>query len=100
LPAQAAIRELKVRPMVDMVDSLHPSYAKQEECGVEASLNHLGTLLFVSKGGPEWAFQIELYRADAYSGTLIEFVFCLFSFFSPSTTIYLMWIAQDRRDAT
>jgi len=76
LPAQAAIRELKVRPVVD---ALRPSHAKKEECGVEASLNHCGTLLFVSKGGPEWAFQIELYRADAYSGTLIEFVFSCFS---------------------
>ncbi|KAH9985601.1 hypothetical protein BJV77DRAFT_1031733 [Russula vinacea] len=54
LPAQAALRELK------------------EECGIEAALNHCGTLLFVSKGGPEWAFQIEIYRADVYSGTLIE----------------------------
>ncbi|KAI0305168.1 hypothetical protein B0F90DRAFT_1625355 [Multifurca ochricompacta] len=53
-PAQAAARELK------------------EECGVEASLDHCGTLLFVNKGGPEWAFQIEIYRADGYSGTLIE----------------------------
>ena len=97
LPAQAAVRELKVRPVVD---PLHLSHTKKEECGVEASLDHCGTLLFVSKGGPEWAFQIELYRADAFSGTLIEFVFCLFSFFSSSTTIYLTWIAQDRRDAT
>ncbi|KAH9000764.1 hypothetical protein EDB86DRAFT_3041809 [Lactarius hatsudake] len=53
-PAQAAARELK------------------EECGIEASLEHCGTLLFFTKGGPEWAFQIEIYRADAYSGTLIE----------------------------
>ncbi|KAI9511618.1 hypothetical protein F5148DRAFT_1169213 [Russula earlei] len=53
-PGQAALRELK------------------EECGVEARLNHCGTLLFVTTGEPEWAFQIELYRADAYSGTLIE----------------------------
>ncbi|KAH9053179.1 hypothetical protein EDB87DRAFT_1653153 [Lactarius vividus] len=53
-PAQAAARELK------------------EECGIEASLEHCGTLLFFTKGGPEWAFQIEIYRAEAYSGTLIE----------------------------
>ena len=75
LPSQAAVRELKVRPSCGV--SLHPSHAKKEECGVEAPLNHCGTLLFVSKGGPEWAFQIELYRADTYSGTLIEFVFYL-----------------------
>lgn len=37
-------------------------------------MEHSGTLLFVAKGGPEWAFQIEIYRADTYSGTLIEFV--------------------------
>ncbi|KAF8489733.1 hypothetical protein F5888DRAFT_1796133 [Russula emetica] len=43
LPAQAALRELK------------------EECGIEAPLNHCGTLLF-----------IELYRSDTYGGTLIE----------------------------
>jgi len=54
LPAQAALRELR------------------EECGIEAPLKHCGTLFFVNKGGPEWAFQIELYRADTYSGTLIE----------------------------
>jgi len=53
-PAQAALRELK------------------EECGVEAPLDHCGTLLFVTTGDPEWAFQIEIYRAVAYSGTLIE----------------------------
>ncbi|KAH9974060.1 NUDIX hydrolase domain-like protein [Lactifluus volemus] len=53
-PAQAAARELK------------------EECGIEASLNHCGTLLFTIQGGPEWAFQIEIYRADAYTGALIE----------------------------
>ncbi|KAI0053122.1 hypothetical protein FA95DRAFT_1552608 [Auriscalpium vulgare] len=53
-PAQAAARELK------------------EECGVEAPLQHCGSLLFVSQSGPEWAFQIEVYRADEYTGALIE----------------------------
>ena len=47
----------------------------KEECGVEAPLNHCGTLLFVTKSGPEWAFQIEIYRTDVYTGTLIECVF-------------------------
>lgn len=95
LPSQAAVRELKVRPSCGV--SPHPSHAKKEECGVEAPLNHCGTLLFVSKEGPEWAFQIELYRADTYSGTLIEFVFLSSAVL---TVIYLMWIAQDRRNAT
>ncbi|KAI0264682.1 hypothetical protein BC834DRAFT_826240 [Gloeopeniophorella convolvens] len=53
-PAQAAARELK------------------EECGVDAPLVHCGTLLFVTDGGPEWAFQIEIYRAEEYTGTLVE----------------------------
>ena len=60
----------------------------KEECGIEAPLNHCGTLFFVNKGGPEWAFQIELYRADTYSGTLIEFVFP-----SPSFVLSLLSIS-------
>ena len=67
----------------------------KEECGIEAPLDHCGTLLFVSKGGP-WSFQIELYRSDTYSGTLIEFVFLL-RFFDFA---HLMLIVQDGRDAT
>ncbi|KAI0060747.1 hypothetical protein BV25DRAFT_1858684 [Artomyces pyxidatus] len=53
-PAEAAARELK------------------EECGIDAPLQHCGSLLFVTRGGPEWAFQIEIYRAEEYSGTLTE----------------------------
>jgi len=69
----------------------------KEECGIEAPLNHFGTLLFVSKGVPV-SFQIELYRSgsDAYSGTLIEFVFPPLSSHFP----HLMQIDQDGRDAT
>jgi hypothetical protein len=69
----------------------HLSHAK-EECGIGASLNHCGTLLFVSKGGPEWAFQIELYRAETYNGTLIEFVA---PHPSALAVIYLIAMAQD-----
>jgi len=59
---------------VYLIGHLTAPFLTKEECGIEASLEHCGTLLFVTKGGPEWAFQIEIYRADAYSGTLIEFV--------------------------
>ncbi|KAI0322961.1 hypothetical protein OF83DRAFT_1089969 [Amylostereum chailletii] len=44
----------------------------QEECGITAPLEHAGSLLFILKNGPEWAFQIELYRADTYTGTIVE----------------------------
>lgn len=44
----------------------------QEEAGIEAPLEHYGTFLFVTRGGPEWAFQIEIFRAEDYSGTLVE----------------------------
>ncbi|KAA1473002.1 hypothetical protein DENSPDRAFT_216973 [Dentipellis sp. KUC8613] len=53
-PDQAAAREL------------------EEEAGIEAPLEHSGTFLFVTEGGPDWAFQIEIYRAEEYSGTLAE----------------------------
>ncbi|ETW75834.1 hypothetical protein HETIRDRAFT_330154, partial [Heterobasidion irregulare TC 32-1] len=52
--AEAAARELK------------------EEAGIEAPLEHYGTFLFVTRGGSEWAFQIEIFRAEDYSGTLVE----------------------------
>jgi len=52
--AQAALRELK------------------EECGVDAPLEHCGSLLFVAENGPDWAFQIEVYRSATFSGTVIE----------------------------
>ncbi|THH15256.1 hypothetical protein EW146_g5192 [Bondarzewia mesenterica] len=44
----------------------------QEEAGITAPLEHYGTFLFVTEGGPDWAFQIEIFRAEEYSGTLIE----------------------------
>lgn len=69
----------------------------KEECGIEASLEHCGTLLFVTKGGPEWAFQIEIYRADAYNGTLIEFVPFTCRLTNQVLTLTLV---QDRGDAT
>ncbi|KDR68382.1 hypothetical protein GALMADRAFT_78730 [Galerina marginata CBS 339.88] len=52
-PLQAAQREL------------------QEESGVSAPLEHAGSLFFLSEGA-EWAFQIEIYRAESYEGTITE----------------------------
>ena len=78
-----------------LIGHLITPFLTKEECGIEASLEHCGTLLFFTKGGPEWAFQIEFYRADAYSGTLIESVplaCCL--------TYQGLRFIQDRGDAT
>ncbi|KIJ61438.1 hypothetical protein HYDPIDRAFT_69630, partial [Hydnomerulius pinastri MD-312] len=52
-PAQAAARELK------------------EESGIDAPLEHAGTLLFLAVGS-EWAFHIEVYSARSYTGTPTE----------------------------
>lgn len=46
----------------------------QEEAGIDAPLKHYGTFVFVTEGGPDWAFQIEIFRAEDYSGTLVESV--------------------------
>lgn len=43
----------------------------QEEAGIQASLKHVGMLFFVSEGIDQ-AFQIEIYRADGYSGIITE----------------------------
>jgi 8-oxo-dGTP diphosphatase / 2-hydroxy-dATP diphosphatase len=96
-PAQAAARELKVCHLCVPYRPSHRtiSFLTKEECGIEASLEHCGTLLFSTKGGPEWAFQIEIYRADAYSGTLIEFVP-----FTWCITYQRLSFVQDRGDAT
>ncbi|KZV76584.1 hypothetical protein PENSPDRAFT_679939 [Peniophora sp. CONT] len=53
-PAEAAKRELK------------------EEAGIDAPLEHCGSLLFILENGPEWAFQIELYRSSTFSGEITE----------------------------
>jgi hypothetical protein len=45
--------------------------ADQEEAGIRAPLEHAGSLLFISEGA-EWAFQIEIYRANSYEGTVTE----------------------------
>ncbi|KAJ6610998.1 hypothetical protein B0H10DRAFT_2058080 [Mycena sp. CBHHK59/15] len=42
----------------------------QEEAGINAPLEHSGTLLFVVPGD-KWA-HIDIYRADEYSGTITE----------------------------
>ncbi|KIM85679.1 hypothetical protein PILCRDRAFT_65906, partial [Piloderma croceum F 1598] len=52
-PAQAAAREL------------------QEEACIEAPLEHAGTFLF-HIDNVQWAFQIEIYRADTYTGVPTE----------------------------
>ncbi|KAI0777178.1 NUDIX hydrolase domain-like protein [Trametes elegans] len=52
-PAQAAVREL------------------EEESGVTAPLQHCGTLFFVVEG-VETAFNINVYSAYEYSGTIVE----------------------------
>ncbi|KAF9527397.1 NUDIX hydrolase domain-like protein [Crepidotus variabilis] len=53
LPKDAALRELK------------------EEAGISATLKHAGMLLFLSEDA-EWAFEIEIYRADDYEGEITE----------------------------
>ncbi|KAG5638001.1 hypothetical protein H0H81_002269 [Sphagnurus paluster] len=50
---QAAVREL------------------EEEAGITAPLEHAGTLLFLSEG-IDVAFEIEIYRAEEYTGTVAE----------------------------
>ncbi|TFY73245.1 hypothetical protein EWM64_g10767 [Hericium alpestre] len=69
-PDQAAVRELKASVSNRYINKRLKR--TQEEAGIDAPLQHCGTFLFVMKPGPEWAFQIELYRADTYSGTLEE----------------------------
>jgi len=43
----------------------------QEEAGIEAPLEHVGTFLFLTSS-VQWAFQIEIYRADTYTGVPTE----------------------------
>jgi len=43
----------------------------REEAGVQAPLYPAGTLLFLSEG-EEWAFHIDIYRADTFTGTITE----------------------------
>ncbi|KAF9457142.1 NUDIX hydrolase domain-like protein [Collybia nuda] len=43
----------------------------EEEAGITAPLEHAGSLLFLTEG-IEKAFQIEIYRATEYSGTISE----------------------------
>lgn len=52
-------------------------YANQlpkEEAGITAPLRHAGILLFVNQG-TEFAFHIDIYRADSFSGVVTEQVF-------------------------
>ncbi|KIY47742.1 hypothetical protein FISHEDRAFT_44853, partial [Fistulina hepatica ATCC 64428] len=43
----------------------------EEEAGIRAPLEHAGVLLFVTEG-VEWAFHIDIYRAETFSGEVIE----------------------------
>ncbi|PPR01952.1 hypothetical protein CVT24_011100 [Panaeolus cyanescens] len=43
----------------------------EEEAGITAALTHAGSLFFMTEGA-KWAFQIEIYRADDYKGTITE----------------------------
>jgi hypothetical protein len=45
--------------------------SSQEEAGIEAPLEHAGTFLF-RIDNVQWAFQIEIYRADTYTGVPTE----------------------------
>ncbi|KAJ7598675.1 NUDIX hydrolase domain-like protein [Mycena floridula] len=43
----------------------------EEEAGIKAPLVHMGVFLFLTDG-VDWAFHIDIYRADEYNGTPIE----------------------------
>ncbi|TFK28534.1 hypothetical protein FA15DRAFT_633793 [Coprinopsis marcescibilis] len=43
----------------------------KEEAGIDAPLEHAGILLFLTDG-VDWAFHIDIYRADSYSGEVQE----------------------------
>ncbi|KAF5383264.1 hypothetical protein D9615_005067 [Tricholomella constricta] len=43
----------------------------EEEAGITAPLEHAGTLLFLNEGA-DVAFNIEIYRAERYSGVIAE----------------------------
>ncbi|VDB92474.1 unnamed protein product [Peniophora sp. CBMAI 1063] len=51
---------------------LYNGFGGKEEAGIDAPLEHCGSLLFILENGPEWAFQIELYRASSYTGEITE----------------------------
>lgn len=79
-PAQAAARELQVRAQAPTLMYFEGPQIpciffclSQEEAGIEAPLKHAGTFLFLSTG-VQWAFQIEIYRADTYTGIPTEWV--------------------------
>ncbi|KAG9218156.1 hypothetical protein CCMSSC00406_0008095 [Pleurotus cornucopiae] len=43
----------------------------EEEAGITAPLDQVGTLLF-TKEGVEWMFHINIYRAEEYEGEIVE----------------------------
>ncbi|KAF8201412.1 NUDIX hydrolase domain-like protein [Pholiota molesta] len=52
----------------------------EEESGVKADLEHAGSLFFLTKD-TEFAFQIEIYRAESFTGTITEYEYIAFTFF-------------------
>jgi hypothetical protein len=60
-------------PLAENDISTHPCCMNKEEAGISAPLEHVGVLLFVSEGS-DWAFHIEIYRADEYTGMITESV--------------------------
>lgn len=69
---QAALRELEVRWI--LFQDVQANNPAQEEAGITAPLEHAGSLLFLAEGA-DFAFHIDIYRADEYSGTISEYMF-------------------------
>ncbi|CDO77954.1 hypothetical protein BN946_scf184971.g4 [Trametes cinnabarina] len=61
----------KVDPGETAAEAAFSSTPKQEEAGITAPLQHCGTLFFVVEG-VETAFNISVYSAYEYSGTITE----------------------------
>ena len=72
-PLEGAGRELEVTSITStrFTESWLTDDSDQEEAGIRAPLEHAGSLLFISEGA-ERAFQIEIYRANSYEGTVTE----------------------------
>lgn len=72
-PAQAARRELQVRPTSSDLDSPAPDHQPhaQEEAGIDAPLEYAGTLFFTITG-VDWAFDIRVYAAREHVGVPTE----------------------------
>lgn len=71
-PLQAACRELQVANLTFMLGGPISDSAVQEEAGVDAPLQKAGTLLFTTAGTP-YAFHIDIFRSDSYTGRPVEY---------------------------